>query len=67
MSTQNTQYQAALTRLEEILGAIDRSEVGIDELAVLVQEATQLIGVCRAVLTQTESEVSQALQTLEAN
>ena len=43
MSTENLEYKNAMDRLEAILEKIDNSEMGIDELAGQVQEATNLL------------------------
>ena len=43
MSTENLEYKNAMDRLEAILERIDNSEMGIDELAGQVQEATNLL------------------------
>jgi exodeoxyribonuclease VII small subunit len=65
MSTANIKYSEAVKRLEEILESIDRSDVGIDELADLVKEAADLIKICRSVLKNTEESVQESLNALE--
>ncbi|MCR5027668.1 MAG: exodeoxyribonuclease VII small subunit [Fibrobacter sp.] len=64
MSEQNNRYQNAMTRLEEILSKIDRSDVSVDELASQVEEATQLLRECKAILSDTEKNVQKALSDL---
>lgn len=64
MSEANTEYKSAMARLEEILTKIDRSEMGIDELAGQVQEATVLLRKCRKILTETEKKVQDSLDAL---
>ncbi|MEE1275765.1 MAG: exodeoxyribonuclease VII small subunit [Fibrobacteraceae bacterium] len=54
-----------MSRLEEILQKIDQSEMGIDELASQVEEATLLLRQCRRILTETEEKVQQSLRTLD--
>jgi len=66
MSSANMKYSEAVKRLEEILENVDRSNVGIDELADLVREASDLIKNCRSILTSTEQNVQEALEELEA-
>jgi len=66
MSSANIKYSEAVKRLEEILENVDRSNVGIDELADLVKEASDLIKNCRSILTNTEQNVQEALEELEA-
>ena len=66
MSAQNFEYKNARNRLEEILSKIDNSEMEIDELALEVQEATQLLRKCRQILVATEKNVQDALAELDA-
>ena len=66
MSEQNFEYKNAMARLEEILSKIDNSEMEIDELALEVQEATQLLRKCRQILISTEKNVQEALAELDA-
>ncbi|MCL1957103.1 MAG: exodeoxyribonuclease VII small subunit, partial [Fibromonadales bacterium] len=61
----NMKYSEAVKRLEEILENVDRSNVGIDELADLVKEASDLIKTCRGILTSTERNVQESLEDLE--
>jgi len=65
MSSANIKYSEAVKRLEEILENVDRSNVGIDELADLVKEASDLIKTCRNILTNTERNVQESLEDLE--
>jgi exodeoxyribonuclease VII small subunit len=65
MSSANVKYSEAVKRLEEILEDIDRSNVGIDELADLVKEASDLIKTCRFILKGTEQSVQESLKNLE--
>jgi exodeoxyribonuclease VII small subunit len=65
MSSANVKYSEAVRRLEDILESIDRSDVGIDELADLVKEAADLIKICRSVLKSTEESVQESLKALE--
>ena len=53
-----------MDRLEEILSKIDRSDVGIDELASQVEEATGLLRECKTILSDTEKNVQKALSGL---
>ena len=65
-SEMNLKYQDAMSRLEIILERVDNTDVGIDELASQVQEATDLLKTCRRILTETEKSVQAALETLES-
>ena len=65
MSAENLEYKNAMDRLEAILERIDNSEMGIDELAGQVEEATNLLKKCRQILVSTEKNVQEALASLE--
>ena len=65
MSAENLEYKNAMDRLEAILERIDNSEMGIDELAGQVEEATSLLKKCRQILVATEKNVQGALDSLE--
>lgn len=66
MSKENFEYKNAMERLEDILSRIDNSEMGIDELAGEVQEATELLRKCRQILLKTEQNVQEALASLDS-
>ena len=65
MSIENLEYKNAMDRLEAILEKIDNSEMGIDELAGQVEEATNLLKKCLQILVATEKSVQDALASLE--
>lgn len=54
-----------MDRLEAILESIDHTEIGVDQLAAQVQEATDLLKTCRHILTETEKNVQAAIETLD--
>lgn len=58
-------YQDAMAKLEAILERVDNTDVGIDELASQVQEATELLKTCRRILSETEQSVQGALDSLD--
>lgn len=58
-------YQDAMVKLEAILERVDNTDVGIDELASQVQEATELLKTCRRILSETEQSVQGALDSLD--
>ncbi len=64
-SERSNKYQDAMERLEEILERVDNTDVGIDELAAQVQEATELLKNCRRILSETEKSVQGALDSLD--
>jgi len=65
-SEKNLKYKEAMGRLEAILERVDNTDIGIDELASQVQEATELLKTCRGILSETELKVQGALESLDA-
>lgn len=61
MAKKELTYEEAMTRIEEILGRIQREEVTVDSLGAEIKRATELIAVCKARLLKTESEVDKIL------
>jgi exodeoxyribonuclease VII small subunit len=64
--SENT-YKHSMERLQQILERIDDSETGIDELAEDVREAAEHLKTCRRILKETEFQVNNALQELDAD
>lgn len=58
-------YGDAMSELEGLLDEIDGDEVDLDELAIKVERASQLIGVCRGKIEQTEMQVKAIIEGLE--
>ncbi|MDE5624515.1 MAG: exodeoxyribonuclease VII small subunit [Alistipes sp.] len=61
MAKKEIAYEEAMTRVEEILGRIQREEVTVDELAAEVGRATELIAACKAQLLKAEEEVNKLI------
>ncbi len=55
-------YEEALAQLESIVRKMEANEFDIDELAVQLKTAQQLITFCKEKLTKTEAEL-QKIQT----
>lgn len=62
MAKKEITYEEAMTRIEEILGRIQREEIAIDDLAREVARATELIAACKARLQKAEEEVNKILE-----
>jgi exodeoxyribonuclease VII small subunit len=60
-------YQESITKLEEILQQLDDSELGVDELAEKVEEASKLLKSCQSILLDTEKKVNKTLSEIEDN
>ena len=54
-------YSQAMERLEKIVSQIDNNELEIDELAVKIKEANEIISFCSDKLTKADREVQKLL------
>ncbi len=59
-------YYLAFEELQRIVSEMERGDIGIDELAVNVKRASELIQFCRNKLKTTELDVAEILKQLEA-
>ncbi|MFU8839906.1 MAG: exodeoxyribonuclease VII small subunit [Nitriliruptoraceae bacterium] len=59
-------YEAAEAELETIVTALQRDDVGVDELAAKVARGAALVQVCRARLRTAELAVEEVVAALRA-
>jgi exodeoxyribonuclease VII small subunit len=59
-------YTEAFEELQQIVRDMEDGEITVDELAVKVKRAAELIKVCKNKLTSTEEDVNIILKELEA-
>ncbi len=59
-------YTEAFQELQQIVRDMEDGEITVDELAVKVKRAAELIKVCKNKLTSTEEDVNVILKELEA-
>ena len=52
-------YEAAFAQLQDIVRKMENDEYSIDEIAVQLKEAQQLIKFCKDKLTKTEQEIQK--------
>ena len=52
-------YEEAYAQLQEIVRKMENDEFDIDEIAVQLKTAQQLIKLCKDKLTKTEAEISK--------
>ena len=52
-------YEEAFAQLQEIVRKMENDEFSIDEIAVQLKTAQQLIKFCKDKLTQAETEIAQ--------
>lgn len=57
-------YSEAVDELETLLEQIDSDEVDLDDLAVKVERASELIRVCRDKIEHTEMQVRTIIEDL---
>ena len=65
LSMEPESYSLAFDELQRIVTEMERGDVGIDELAVNVKRASELILYCRNKLKTTELDVAEILRQLE--
>ena len=56
---ENMKYEEARAQLETIVRKMEANEFDIDELAVQLKTAQQLIKICRDKLTKTEEDIKK--------
>ncbi len=63
--SEEIKYTEAFEELQQIVQEIEEGEITVDELAVKVKRAAQLIKICKNKLTTTEEDVNEILKELE--
>jgi exodeoxyribonuclease VII small subunit len=58
-------YTDAFEELQEIVQEIQDGEISVDDLAIKVKRAAELIKFCKVKLSNTEEDVNQILKELE--
>lgn len=58
-------YTAAFDELQQIVSDMEDGEITVDDLAVKVKRAAELIKICKLKLTSTEEDVNAILKELE--
>ena len=57
-------YSNAISELEEILEQIEGDDVDLDDLAVKVERASELVEICRDKIDKTEMQVKTIIDDL---
>ena len=60
-------FEAAMERLEQIVRAMERGDVQLDESLKLFQEGTELVRTCSKMLEDAQMQVKMVLTTEEGN
>ena len=58
-------YEAAYKELTEIASSIESEMVSVDQLAVQVKRAAELVAFCQSRLRSTEAEVEKIIKQME--
>jgi len=58
-------YTTAFDELQQIVADMEDGEITVDDLAVKVKRAAELIKICKLKLTSTEEDVNAILKELE--
>ncbi|MBQ9228655.1 MAG: exodeoxyribonuclease VII small subunit [Eubacterium sp.] len=55
----NLTYEEAVTRLNEIVAALEKNDVSLDEALALFEEGTALTAFCTEKLTQAKQKITE--------
>ena len=61
MNQQNQNFEANMQRLEQIVRAMERGDVALDESLKLFQEGTELVKNCAKMLDEAELQVKKVM------
>ena len=61
MNPQNQTFEASMARLEQIVRAMERGDVALEESLKLFQEGTELVRGCQKLLDDAQLEVSKIM------
>ena len=61
MNSQNKTFEASMQRLEQIVRAMERGDVALEESLKLFQEGTELIRSCNQLLDEAQLQVKKIM------
>lgn len=67
MNPQNQTFENAMARLEQIVRAMERGDVALEESLKLFQEGTELVRSCGKLLDEAELQVKKILTDSNGN
>ena len=67
MNQQNMTFEANMQRLEQIVRAMERGDVALDESLKLFQEGTELVRSCGKLLDEAELQVKMIMAGPDGN
>ncbi len=60
--SKEVKYREAVKKLDELISQIENDDVDVDELALQVKEAVELIRTCKAKIDKAELEIKQVVE-----
>lgn len=67
MNSQNATFEANMQRLEQIVRAMERGDVALEESLKLFQEGTELVRTCANLLDEAELQVKKVLTAADGS
>ena len=67
MNQQNQTFEASMARLEQIVRAMERGEVALEESLKLFQEGTELVRNCQKLLDEAQLQVKMIMTAADGS
>ncbi len=67
MKQEKLSFEAAMQRLEQIVRAMERGDVALEESLKLFQEGTELVRSCNALLENAQMQVSKIMTAADGS
>ena len=67
MASKKLSFEQAMTRLEEIVTAMERGEAPLEESLALFAEGTELLKQCSGLLDKAEQQVTKLTRTADGS
>ena len=65
MSEKNMTFEQSMQRLEQIVRAMERGDVALDESLKLFQEGTELVRACGQLLDEAQLQVQKVIKSAD--
>ena len=67
MNQQNQTFEASMARLEQIVRAMERGDVALEESLKLFQEGTELVSNCQKLLDEAQMQVKMIMTAADGS
>ena len=67
MNQQNQTFEASMARLEQIVRAMERGDVALEESLKLFQEGTELVRNCQKLLDEAQMQVKKIMTATDGS